>query len=80
VLPGPCSPETDSLVAKASQTVDLAERTALYAQADEKLSASNVFIPIGSPIRWSLWRGNATGFVINRFGMHPLMPMILRPK
>ncbi len=80
VLPGPCSEEADDLTARANLTADLTERTALFARAEEKLTASNVYIPLGTPIRWSMWRGNPTGFVVNRFGTHPLMPMALRPK
>lgn len=80
VLPGPCSKEADSLLAKALDAVDPSERINLFAQAEEQLSASNVFIPIGAPIRWSLWRGNASGFALNRFAAHPLMPMAMRPK
>ncbi len=80
VLPGPCDQEADALIAKANEAVDSAERSTLISQAEEKLAASNVFIPLGAPIRWSLWRGSATGFVVNRFGAHPLMPMTIRPK
>jgi peptide/nickel transport system substrate-binding protein len=39
-----------------------------------------VFIPFGPPIRWSLVRGSVTGFATNRWGMHPLMPMAMRPR
>lgn len=80
VLPGPCSKEADSLLAKALNSADQTDRINLFAQTEEQLSASNVFIPIGAPIRWSLWRGNAAGFALNRFAAHPLMPMALRPK
>ena len=80
VLPGPCDPEADSLVAKALQSADPAERDRLFAQAEDKLTASNVYIPLGAPIRWSLLRGNATGFLVNRFAVHPLMPMATLPK
>ncbi len=80
VLPGPCDPDTDSLVAEALQSADPAERARLFAQAEGKLAANNVYIPLGAPIRWSLLRGNATGFVVNRFAVHPLMPMAILPK
>jgi hypothetical protein len=39
-----------------------------------------VFIPFGPPIRWSLVRGDITGFYPNRLGYHPLMPLALRPR
>ena len=80
VLPGPCSAEADGLVAKAIAAADPAERAALFAKADSELTASNLYIPLGSPIRWSLVGGNAAGLVANTFATHPLMPMALLPK
>lgn len=80
VLPGPCDQEADALAVKANEAVDPADRSKFISLAEEKLAASNVFIPLGAPIRWSLWRGSATGFVVNRFSTHPLMPMTIRPK
>jgi ABC-type transport system substrate-binding protein len=75
-----CSVEADDLAAEASATPDPASRTALYARAEAMLTEANVFIPFGPPIRWSLVRGDTTGFVANRLAYHPLMPLALRPK
>ncbi len=75
-----CSPETDLLVATASQASDAAKRSELLAQAEAKLAASNLFIPFGPPVRWSLVRSGTTGFALNRLGYHPLMPLALLPK
>lgn len=80
VLPGPCSQEADEMVAKAIAAADPAERAALFTKADSELTASNLYIPLGSPIRWSLVGGNAAGLVANSFATHPLMPMALLPK
>ncbi len=74
-----CDGDADALVARSRKTVDPVERAALLAQAEQKLSDSNVFIPFGAPIRWSLVRGSVVGFSPNRLGWHPLMPMALRP-
>ena len=59
---------------------DPASRAALLARAEAKLTDANVFIPFGPPIRWSLVRGDTSGFVANRLAYHPLMPLALRPK
>lgn len=76
---GLCSAETDELLRRAVRTTDPAVSIALLAQAETKLTASNVYIPIGAPIRWSLVRGGVEGFSENRWGLHPLFPLALRP-
>ena len=75
-----CSAEADKLAGEADDTADPATRSALLSRAEAKLTEANVFIPFGPPIRWSLVRGDTTGFSINRLGYHPLMPLALRPK
>jgi ABC-type transport system substrate-binding protein len=75
-----CSPEADAALAQARRSADPAERAELIAQARQRLSDANVFIPFGSPIRWALVRSDAIGFAPNTWGWHPLMPMALRPK
>jgi peptide/nickel transport system substrate-binding protein/oligopeptide transport system substrate-binding protein len=75
-----CSKEADDLVAEAMRTVDVAGRALLLREAEDTLIAANTYIPLGAPIRWSLVRGNVSGFASNRFGWHPLMPLAMRPK
>lgn len=77
---GLCNPAADRKAAEAREAADPTTRAALLAQAEAELTAANVFIPFGAPIRWSLVRGDAIGFSPNRLGWHPLMPMALRPK
>ena len=57
-----------------------AERSALLAEAEAELTAANVFIPFGPPIRWSLVRGDVNGFATNPWGWHPLMPLARLPR
>lgn len=76
---GLCAPEADARVAEAVTEVDPMVRAALYAEAEAELAASNVYIPIGAPIRWSLVRGGVEGFLENRWNVHPLLPLALRP-
>jgi len=77
---GLCDKSTDALVGVAMKTEDPIERASLLADAEAELTVANVFIPLGAPIRWSLVRGDAHGFSVNRLGWHPLMPMAMRTK
>lgn len=79
-LRGPCSPTADLLFARARAEPDPAERAELIADAEAELMRANLFIPFGTPLRWSLVGGDVTGFAINRWAVHPLMPMSVRPK
>jgi ABC-type transport system substrate-binding protein len=77
---GLCNEAADERAAEARVAPDPDSRAALLAEAEAELTAANVFIPFGAPIRWSLVRSDTTGFAPNRLGWHPLMPMALRPK
>lgn len=79
-LRGPCSAAADRLVSDALDEADPAKRADLYAQAEARMTIANVFIPFGVPIRWSLVSGDTDGFVPNRWALHPLMPLAMRPK
>ena len=79
-LAGPCSPPADTRAGQARAAPDAASRSALLAEAEAELAAANVFIPFGPPVRWSLVGGDLTGFSVNRWGFHPLMPMAMLPK
>lgn len=79
-LPAVCSPAADRLAGEAVQEPDAAKRADLYAQAEAQLTMTNGYIPLGAPIRWSIVSGNSTGFAANRRGLHPLMPLAMRPK
>jgi ABC-type transport system substrate-binding protein len=77
---GLCSSVADRLAAEARAEPDPALRAELISNAEAELTKTNSFLPLGVPIRWSLVGGDATGIAINRWNMHPLMPMALRPK
>lgn len=77
---GLCSSMADRLAAQARAEPDPALRAELLSGAEAELTKTNSFLPLGVPIRWSLVGGNATGIAINRWNVHPLMPMALRPK
>lgn len=77
---GLCSPEADARVAEAAKAATPAERAALLTEGEAELTSANVFIPFGTPIRWSLVRGSVDGFATNAWGWHPLMPLSWLPK
>lgn len=78
---GLCSAEADALVAEAgSEAANPAQRAVLLTDAEQRLTAANVYIPFGPPIRWSLVRGTVSGFGTNQWAWHPLMPLALLPK
>ncbi|MDE8650782.1 ABC transporter substrate-binding protein [Novosphingobium album (ex Liu et al. 2023)] len=77
---GLCAADADALVTQAGDTTDPAERAALLTEAEAELTSANVYIPFGAPIRWSLVRGNVSGFATNAWAWHPLMPLAWLPK
>lgn len=72
---GLCSPEADALVRESMEQRDTAAKERLLAQAHEALTAAEVFIPLGAPVRWSLVRGSVRGYQANPWGLHPLFPL-----
>jgi hypothetical protein len=76
---GLCVSATDTIVAESLNEADPEVRARLYAEAERELLQSNIYIPIGAPIRWSLVRGGVDGFSANPWGLHPLLPMAFRP-
>ncbi|WP_340588588.1 ABC transporter substrate-binding protein [Erythrobacter alti] len=77
---GLCSEEVDRLVAQALAQTDPAVRATMMAQAEAELTLENIYIPIGSPLRWSLLRGSVDGFEPNAYAFHPLPPMAQIPR
>ena len=75
-----CSPQGDALLAEALATPDPQARATLLAQAETEITAANGFIPFARPLRWSLVRGDITGFANNPWGLHPLVPLALAPR
>lgn len=72
---GLCSPEADELVRESLAARDPAERERLLAEAHAALTAREVYIPLGAPVRWSLVRGSLNNYLANQWGLHPLFPL-----
>ena len=76
---GLCSEEADRMVAMSVAEADTVTKAQLLYAANRELATANVFIPLGSPVRWSLVRGDISGFEANEWGMHPLFPLVQPP-
>ncbi|HYD23565.1 MAG TPA: ABC transporter substrate-binding protein [Croceibacterium sp.] len=72
---GLCHSQADRLVRESDGQADPAERAAMLAEAEAELTLANLYIPFGSPLRFSLVRGNVEGFAANPWAFHPLPPL-----
>ena len=77
---GLCAAEADSLVSEALAQTDPAARDNLLARAEAELTLANVFIPFGSPLRFSLVRSDVQGFAANPWAFHPLPALATIPR
>lgn len=76
---GLCSADADELVESSLAMTNIAEKERRLAEAHAVLVAEEVFIPLGSPVRWSLVRGAVSGYQANQWGLHPLFPLSEAP-
>jgi oligopeptide transport system substrate-binding protein len=67
-----CSPVADTALRAALSTTVPAERASAIAEADAALASEQVFIPIASPLRWSLVSPELIGWRANSYAAHPL--------
>lgn len=77
---GMCSSDADALVSESIAQADPAAKATLLAQAEAELTLANVYIPFGSPLRFSLVRGGVEGFAANAWAFHPLPPLAVIPR
>lgn len=68
----PCSEAGDTVLIAARETNSLAERTVLLTQADALIAATVPFIPLGTPVRWSLVAPTLDLFHESPRALHPL--------
>jgi len=71
-----CDPAADQALDAAQVARTAAERQGQLAIADQILGGVTPFIPLGSPVRWSLVAPRLTGFRSNAFGRHPAGTLI----
>ncbi len=77
---GLCSSDADAEVAAALTAETAEERGAALARAEAKLTAIDAYIPLAMPLRWSLVRGDVTGYAANQWAWHPLPALATIPK
>ncbi|WP_338467007.1 ABC transporter substrate-binding protein [Novosphingobium sp. ZN18A2] len=75
-----CSLDADARLAEARAATDPRQRAALLAEAEAEITATNGYIPIARPLRWSLVRSSVTGFAQSPWGWHPLPPFSVIPR
>ena len=77
---GLCDADADFLVGQAMAEIDPVARATAFAEAESALTLTNVYIPFGSPLRFSLVRGDVDGFASNAWAFHPLPPLAVIPR
>lgn len=79
VSPKVCTEGADYLVTLANDATSPAEAASYLVEAEQALLATNLYIPLGAPIRWSQVRGDLVGFGENGGNVHPLFPLSRAP-
>ena len=74
-----CSADADFLVELSLDAANSAEEASYLSEAEQTLTATNLYIPLGSPIRWSQVRAGVEGFSENAYAFHPLFPLSRAP-
>ena len=74
-----CSADADFLVELSLDAANPAEEASYLSEAEQTLTATNLYIPLGSPIRWSQVRAGVEGFSENAYAFHPLFPLSRAP-
>jgi ABC-type transport system substrate-binding protein len=72
---GLCNSAADAQVVAALAAADPQDRLDNLSRAEAMMTAANIYIPIAAPLRWSMVRGNVTGFAPNPWAWHPLPDM-----
>lgn len=75
-----CDQDGDVLLAQARRAVDPEVRAQKMAEAELSMTAANIYIPLGAPVRFSLVAGNVPGFAITADGWHALPDMVAIPR
>ena len=68
----PCDAATQAKLDQSRLVPSLAERARLLGEVDAAYARDTPFIPIASPVRWSLVRPSLRGFRTNIRATHPL--------
>ena len=75
-----CFRDAQAKIDEAGKATTSADRTRLIAEAEELLVGRSPYIPIATPLRWSVASQRLTGLRANGRGQHPLNHAIALPK
>ena len=79
ISPRVCSADVDFIVSLAVDAANAEEEASYLLEAENALAATNFYIPLGAPIRWTQTRADVEGFSENAWAFHPLFPLTLAP-
>ena len=74
-----CSEDADFLVQLSLDAASPAEEASYLSEAEQVLTATNLYIPLGQPVRWSQVRAGVQGYAENGPSVHPLFPLSRAP-
>jgi peptide/nickel transport system substrate-binding protein len=75
----PCHRPADAKLVAAAKTADPVDRNRLISEAETEMARYVPFIPIASPLRWSVVSERLSGFKPNARGFHPLNRLVTPP-
>ncbi|WP_293704483.1 ABC transporter substrate-binding protein [Sphingopyxis sp. UBA6723] len=74
-----CNREAEGLIDQAMRNIDVGQRAAQLGDAEVVLSRYTPFIPLATPLRWSVAAQRLTGLRPNGRAQHPLNHVIAAP-
>ncbi|HEV7343733.1 MAG TPA: ABC transporter substrate-binding protein [Sphingopyxis sp.] len=74
-----CNREAEGLIDQAMRNIDVGQRGAQLGDAEVVLSRYTPFIPLATPLRWSVAAQRLTGLRANGRAQHPLNHVIAAP-
>jgi peptide/nickel transport system substrate-binding protein len=74
-----CHRDAQQAIDAAGAATSAAERSRLIGEAEQLLAGYSPFIPIATPLRWSVASQRLTGLRANGRGQHPLNRVIALP-
>ncbi|WP_234715761.1 ABC transporter substrate-binding protein [Sphingopyxis macrogoltabida] len=74
-----CNREAQDLIDQATANIDFGQRAQQVAEAEAVLARYTPFIPLATPLRWSVASQRLTGLRANGRAQHPLNHLIAKP-
>ncbi|WP_432767645.1 MAG: ABC transporter substrate-binding protein [Sphingopyxis sp.] len=74
-----CNRDAQNLIDRAAANIDAGQRAEQIAEAEAVLARYTPFIPLATPLRWSVASQRLTGLRANGRAQHPLNHLITKP-